>query len=119
MRTRPEVGMHPARWPSRSDAVCLCYRHRHRRDAMHAAMTRGAFACEFVLAAICAVAVGCNERALVQRGAEPDTHATTGESCLTIVSWNDLHGTIEPDRAMLDGTRVPAGGIVALADEGS
>jgi 5'-nucleotidase len=82
---------------------------------MHDAMTRGAFACGLVIAVLCSA--GCNERALDKNGNAKNAHGATDETCLSIVSWNDLHGTIEPARAMLDGSRVPAGGIVALADE--
>jgi 5'-nucleotidase len=35
---------------------------------------------------------------------------------MTIVSWNDLHGQLEPDAPFLDTGRVPAGGVIALAD---
>lgn len=38
------------------------------------------------------------------------------ESCLRIVSWNDLHGQLEAEDAWIDTGRVPAGGVVALAD---
>lgn len=38
------------------------------------------------------------------------------ESCLRIVSWNDLHGQLEAEDVWVDLGRVPAGGVVALAD---
>jgi 5'-nucleotidase len=37
--------------------------------------------------------------------------------CLSIVAWNDVHGQISPDEPTLDTGRVPAGGVVALADQ--
>jgi 5'-nucleotidase len=39
------------------------------------------------------------------------------ERCLSIVAWNDLHGQLIPDDPIVDTGRVPAGGVVALADE--
>jgi 5'-nucleotidase len=38
-------------------------------------------------------------------------------SCLSIVSWNDMHGQLSPDRVHVDTGVVPAGGVVAVADE--
>lgn len=38
-------------------------------------------------------------------------------ACLSIVGWNDLHGQLEADDPQLDTGRVPAGGVVALADQ--
>ncbi len=38
-------------------------------------------------------------------------------ACLSIASWNDLHGQLQPDEVQLDVNRVPAGGIMALADQ--
>ena len=43
--------------------------------------------------------------------------APPASACLSIASWNDLHGQLLPDEIQLDVDRVPAGGIVALADE--
>jgi 5'-nucleotidase len=40
----------------------------------------------------------------------------TAEACLRVVSWNDLHGQLEPEEAWVDLNKVPAGGVVALAD---
>jgi 5'-nucleotidase len=37
--------------------------------------------------------------------------------CLSIVAWNDLHGQLSPDDPVVDTGRVPAGGVVALADQ--
>src|SRR5580692_10767642 len=37
--------------------------------------------------------------------------------CLSIVAWNDLHGQLGPDEPVVDTGRVPAGGVVALADQ--
>lgn len=36
--------------------------------------------------------------------------------CLSIVGWNDLHGQLEADDPQVDTARIPAGGVVALAD---
>ena len=51
---------------------------------------------------------------------EPDLHgapfSTVGDECLSIVSWNDLHGQLGPEDAQIDASRVPAGGVIALAD---
>lgn len=38
-------------------------------------------------------------------------------ACLSIVGWNDLHGQLEPDDPVVDTARIPAGGVVALADQ--
>lgn len=45
--------------------------------------------------------------------ARPSAAAT---QCLNVVSWNDLHGQLEPDAPFVDTGRVPAGGVIALAD---
>ncbi len=37
--------------------------------------------------------------------------------CLSIVAWNDMHGTLVPDESVVDTGRVPVGGVVALADQ--
>ena len=37
--------------------------------------------------------------------------------CLSIVAWNDLHGQLGPDDPLVDTGRLPAGGVVALADQ--
>lgn len=67
-----------------------------------------------VLAAVCAT--GCDDRALERTSTPTAPTSAVSEQCLSVVSWNDLHGTIEPDRAQIDLTRVPSGGIVAVAD---
>ncbi len=59
-----------------------------------------------------AASYGCKRHA--SRRATGGTTKPT--SCLTIVAWNDLHGQIEAEAAQLDIGRVPAGGVVALAD---
>lgn len=38
------------------------------------------------------------------------------DACISIVAWNDLHGQLGPDDVQVDATRVPAGGVIALAD---
>lgn len=54
-------------------------------------------------------------------GAPPAVHAPAPAPepprCLSIVAWNDLHGQLSPDEPMMDTGRVPAGGVVALADQ--
>ncbi len=37
--------------------------------------------------------------------------------CLSIAAWNDMHGQLGPDEVQVDATRVPAGGVIAMADE--
>ncbi|MDB4941648.1 MAG: UDP-sugar hydrolase [Labilithrix sp.] len=54
---------------------------------------------------------GCDEPA----PRAPSSRAAAGE-CLSIASWNDLHGQIAPEDAQVDANRVPAGGVLALAD---
>ncbi len=36
--------------------------------------------------------------------------------CLSIGTWNDLHGQIAPDLPVIDTGPIPAGGVIALAD---
>jgi 5'-nucleotidase len=68
------------------------------------------------LLSVCALAaMGCNERA-VQRPV-PEAGATGSEQCLSIVAWNDMHGTLAPDDALVDTGRVAVGGVVAVADQ--
>jgi 5'-nucleotidase len=43
--------------------------------------------------------------------------APDGARCLSIAAWNDLHGQLAPDTVPIDTGLVPAGGVVALADE--
>src|SRR4051812_4994044 len=67
----------------------------------------------------CALALSssaCNERA-VQRAAPDAETGAVDANCLSIVGWNDMHGTLDPDEAMIDTGRVPAGGVVAIADQ--
>ncbi len=50
--------------------------------------------------------------------ASPVAHPDPGPiPCVTIVAWNDMHGQLGPDSPVLDTGRVPAGGVVAVADE--
>ena len=55
--------------------------------------------------------------------ARPPAPAPTGIAhpnptrCLSIVAWNDLHGQLGPDTPVVDTGRLPAGGVVALADQ--
>ena len=37
--------------------------------------------------------------------------------CLSIAAWNDMHGQLTPDEVQVDATRVPAGGVIAMADQ--
>lgn len=57
----------------------------------------------------------------VTLGCAPSPKATpkgapAAEACLRVVSWNDLHGQLEPEEVWVDLNKVPAGGVVALAD---
>jgi 5'-nucleotidase len=38
-------------------------------------------------------------------------------ACLSIVAWNDMHGQLTPDVVHIDTGNVPAGGVIAVADE--
>lgn len=38
-------------------------------------------------------------------------------SCLSLVTWNDMHGQLGPDDVQVDATHVPAGGVIAVADQ--
>jgi 5'-nucleotidase len=56
------------------------------------------------------------------RGNKPSSAGATAEKaegprCLSLVTWNDLHGQIGPDLVALDTGKVPLGGVIALADE--
>jgi 5'-nucleotidase len=56
---------------------------------------------------------GCKKH----RGGGARSHARAGAStCLSVVGWNDLHGQLEADDPLIDTARIPAGGVVALAD---
>jgi 5'-nucleotidase len=66
--------------------------------------------------ALCLVALvllghvgGCKKH----RGSAP--HPAPAQ-CLSIVGWNDLHGQLDADDPQLDTGRIPAGGVIALAD---
>ena len=41
----------------------------------------------------------------------------TPATCLSIAAWNDMHGQLGPDEVQVDATRVPAGGVIAVADQ--
>jgi 5'-nucleotidase len=61
------------------------------------------------------LASGCKRGTrVVTRHEKPKPPA---ETCMSIVSWNDLHGQLGPDDPQLDLNHVPAGGVIALADE--
>ena len=45
------------------------------------------------------------------------TAVAPAPSCVSIAAWNDMHGQLEPDDVQVDATRVPAGGVVAIADQ--
>lgn len=62
------------------------------------------------LLAVC-VALGCRKT----RSTPPSPRAVA-PSCVSIVGWNDLHGQLESESAFVDTGRVPAGGVIALAD---
>jgi 5'-nucleotidase len=74
------------------------------------------------LLGFCGVVVGvvlgaCDPPAAAPRAVPvaPSPHATAG--CISIAAWNDLHGQLDPDDVQVDNTRLPAGGVVAVADE--
>jgi 5'-nucleotidase len=48
--------------------------------------------------------------------AQPPAPAAAAR-CLSVVGWNDLHGQLGADEPLIDTGRVPAGGVVALADQ--
>ena len=48
--------------------------------------------------------------------AKPASAPTAAPACVSIVSWNDLHGQLEADHPAIDTGVVPAGGVIALAD---
>ncbi len=56
-------------------------------------------------------------RAGLTAGEQTAPFEAAGSRCLSVISWNDLHGQIRPDPIALDTGHVPAGGIIALADE--
>ncbi len=45
------------------------------------------------------------------------SHDHASAQCLSIVSWNDLHGHLRPEPILVDTNAVPVGGVVALADQ--
>ncbi|APR81261.1 UDP-sugar hydrolase [Minicystis rosea] len=69
----------------------------------------GAFALALALAA-------CNE-ATPPLAAAPRAPETPAPRCLSIVGWNDLHGQLDALDTLIDTGRVPAGGVIALADQ--
>lgn len=67
------------------------------------------------LVGLTTLASGCRRATrVIVRHEKPKPPA---ETCLAILSWNDLHGQLGPDEAQLDLNHVPAGGAIALADE--
>jgi len=66
-------------------------------------------------ASLCAE-TGCRRRI----GTAPTTKtmgsAAPAEKCLSIVSWNDMHGQLGPDESYVQTGKLPAGGVVAVAD---
>ena len=51
-------------------------------------------------------------------GSPPVSAASeTPASCLSIAAWNDMHGQLGADEVQIDATRVPAGGVIAVADQ--
>ena len=61
--------------------------------------------------------VACDERAMHREAPHADAAVARPDRCLSIVAWNDMHGQLTPDEALLDTGRVPAGGVVAVADQ--
>ncbi len=57
------------------------------------------------------VALGCRKSR-----STPPSPRPAAPACVSIVAWNDLHGQLEAESAFVDTGRVPAGGVIALAD---
>lgn len=47
----------------------------------------------------------------------PILPTTPASSCLSVAAWNDMHGQLGPDDVQVDATRLPAGGVIAMADQ--
>ena len=69
-----------------------------------------------LFAALVVAATGCNERALSREPEGAAIGASSG-TCLSIIGWNDMHGSLGPDEAVVDTGRVRVGGVVAIADQ--
>ena len=69
------------------------------------------------LFALCLALAACAETTPFLANAPSPAALTPGPRCLSIVGWNDLHGQLRPDAPVIDTGRVPAGGVVALADQ--
>jgi 5'-nucleotidase len=50
-------------------------------------------------------------------GSPPGARVNAAPRCLSIAAWNDMHGQLEPDNVQVDATVVPAGGVIAIADQ--
>ncbi len=86
-----------------------------RRSMRHVASLALVVAELTALAGLAAGATGCRRGGRgVARQHKPKVEAP---ECLTVLSWNDLHGQIGPDEPQLDLNHVAAGGVIALADE--
>ena len=59
------------------------------------------------------VALGCRKSS---RNNPPPPRSAPVNECVSIVGWNDLHGQLDAESAFIDTGRVPAGGVIALAD---
>lgn len=70
----------------------------------------------FVMALATMIAA-CETPAAPRAAAPAAPPARAPAACLSIVAWNDLHGQLSPDEVQVDATRVPAGGVIALADQ--
>lgn len=62
-------------------------------------------------------ASGCKRRVVHA----PNPAKTVGSAgpavkCLSVLSWNDLHGQLGPDESYVQTGKLPAGGVVAVAD---
>jgi len=75
-------------------------------------MSRAWFAAFAVL-----LVASCNESAVLRQHEKTEDAAAVEKPCLSIVAWNDVHGQLAPDEPVMDTGRLPAGGVVALADE--
>jgi 5'-nucleotidase len=72
-------------------------------------------ACAF-LAAL-ALAACAETSPFLANAPAPAAAPQPGARCLSVVAWNDLHGQLGADDPVIDTGRVPAGGVVALADQ--
>lgn len=70
-----------------------------------------------VLLALALSIPACVETRPFLANVPPSAANAPAARCLSIVGWNDLHGQLDPEHPIIDTGRVPAGGVVALADQ--